>query len=639
MTRKIPWIAAALLAALPTYLPAAAEEPKEASLKESAKKPAASATASPIKKLMEIRLDSYLIPARALNISLPGRTRTVRDLLEQMEKWSKDDAVGAVLFNLDGVGLAIPDIEELRAGVESLKQSGKKVHAFLNTGEPNGYLLACQANEIAIAPTGSLAIPGMGRLFGFMRGMYQMQGIEYDVITAGAYKYPGFMNQREPNKYFTEEFNEILDSWFEDYVNIIATGRKLTPEKVKQAIDVAMFDAEEARQHGLVDVISYYEEYVERVLKREKYKRSDVDGSGLSQITSLQDLLTSVNEKLKETQAGYKAVGPKIAVLHARGPIIDQDLGPGLASMVIMRDPFVKTIEEIRKNKTVRAVVLRIDSPGGSGYASDVIWRKLKELDEEKPIVVSMGSVAGSGGYYIACPGRLIFADPTTITGSIGVLAILGNQASMLNRMDVNIAEMKRGARSLLGAGHRDIQPEDRQFIQQRILDFYEIFLDRVAEGRRMPKDQVRKIAGGRIYTGRQGKAIGLVDRLGGLKDAIDAAREMADIPPSSEIRLVHYPRPSSLGEFLFGGASPLMSAESAVELVRRVQQPVPAISFDSEVRHFARRLMPLCWMAMPTQLWSASPMTSPLGNAAPAGLGEIPEPARPQVIALPLGE
>jgi len=551
---------------------------------------------TPIKKLLEVRLDQFLVPARAINIALPGRTQTGSELLDKFAKWSKDDEVGGILLNCDGLTFALPDVEELRTGVSEFRKSGKKVYAFMNSGDPMDYLLACEADEIAIAPTGSLAIPGIGRVFQFMRGFYQMQGIEYDVITAGRFKYPGFVNEREPNKYFREEFSEILDSWYGDYVKMIAARRGLTEAKVREAINIALFNAESAKNRGLIDTIAYYDEFRDRVARRNKYKKAGEGDTGLAGITSLQDLLTTISKQMKEAQESYKQVGPKIAILHARGPIVDMNIGAGVASMIIQRDEFVKSVEEIRKNKSIRAVVLHIDSPGGSGYASDVIWRKLRELDEEKPLVVSMGTVAGSGGYYIACPGRLIFAQPTTITGSIGVIGMIPNMASAINRADIALAEMKRGDRSLLGSGHRGMVPEDREFIQKYILDFYEVFLDRVAASRKMPKDQIRKLAEGRIYTGRQALEIGLVDRLGGLKDAIAAVREMADIPASAEIKLLHYPRPPSLGELaenLFGATALMQAAQAA-------QSPAPVVTFDSQVRYFARDIQPLCWMAVP---------------------------------------
>jgi protease-4 len=285
-------------------------------------------------------------------------------------------------------------------------------------------------------------------------------------------------------------------------------------------------------------------------------------------------------------------------VLHARGPIIDYSLGAGLASQYICRDDFVKVVDELRKNKSIKAVVMRVDSPGGSGYASDVIWKQLRRLDETKPLVVSMGSVAGSGGYYISCPGRRIFAQPTTITGSIGVLGIFQSAWSQLNRRDYEVAEMKRGARSMLGYPHRTLSKEDHAFIQRFIDDFYDIFIERVAATRKIPAEQVRKIAEGRIYTGRQALELALVDELGGLEAAIQSARELAEIPPSAELKIVHYPRGASLGELFESFSS--MSVEQALHTFTDRAASARPVTFEQQLRIFSRRPQALCWMAVP---------------------------------------
>ncbi len=561
---------------------------------------------NPIKKLVEIRIDAFLVPARQINVPLPGRISTTQELIDRLDKLARDDEVGGILFDLDGVGLSMPDIEELRRSIADFRKSGKTVRSFLNSGDPNSFLIACATDEVAMAPCGMLALPGMGRVFPFMRGMYQMQGIEFEVITAGAFKYPGYNTSREPNRYFVEEFEEIMDSWFGDYVKAIADGRNISEDETKNIIDLALFQPEDAKNRKLVDVISYYDDYRDRILRREKFKKSADGASALSRVTSIQDLLTQITKEMKKAQDKYKEVGPKIAILHARGPIVDMNLGSGLSSSLIMRDPFVKTLEEIRKNKTIRGVVLHIDSPGGSAYASDIIWKKLRELDEEKPVIACMGTVAASGGCYIAAPTRLIYASPSTITGSIGVIAMLQNQASRLNRMDVNMFEMKRGERALLGSGHRDMSPGDRKVIQDMILDTYEQFLDRCAEGRKMPKDEIRKLAGGRVYTGRDALKIGLVDRLGGINDAIGAVREMANIPPSAEIKLVHYPRPSSLGEL----AESLFGMQALMGAAQAADTPAPTIGLDKQFRFFGRRLQPLCWMPMPDMSAVFGPQT-----------------------------
>ena len=391
---------------------------------------------SPIQRLAEMRIDQFVVPARMINLPLPGKTRTLQEVLDRFEEWTKDDKIGAVLLDLDYLRLSFADIEELRAGIERLKKADKKVLAYVNGGGPGAYLLACAADEIVVAPAGPVIIPGLGSLFPFMKGYFQMVGLEFEVIAAGRYKYPGFLNRREPDKYFQEEYGAILDGLFGDYKAIIAKGRDLTDEAAAAAIDIALFDATQAQQRGLVDTIAYYDEFRERVLRREKMKRHRGRERGLADVNSLQDFMELISESLEEAAEARKAKGPKIAVLHARGPIVDVNLGAGFASQLICRDDFAKVVDDLRKNKSIKAVVMRVDSPGGSGYASDVIWKRLRRLNEAKPLVVSMGPVAGSGGYYIACPARRIFARPTTITGSIGVLGVFRSAWYIFNRMD-----------------------------------------------------------------------------------------------------------------------------------------------------------------------------------------------------------
>lgn len=575
---------------------------------------------SPILRLAELRLDQHLVPARMINLPLPGKTKTLQDVLDRMEKWSEDEKIGAVLLDLSLVRLSMPDVEELRAGIGRMQKAGKKVMAFVNGGTPQAYLLAAAADEIAMGPTGSIMLPGVGRVFPFMKGHYQMLGLEFDVITAGRFKYPGFITSREPSKYFEEEFNTILDSWIGDYMLMIGRGRNLSPDAVKKIVDIALFDASSALQYGLVDTLAYLDEYRSRILRREKMKRMRGQDDGLANVNSLQDFFEIVNEAMQKAQEARKAVGPKIAVLHARGPIVDISLGAGFASSIICRDDFVKVLDELRKNKSIKAVVMRVDSPGGSGYASDVIWKKLRELDEEKPLVVSMGTVAGSGGYYIACPARRIFALPTTITGSIGVLGIFRCAQSAFNRMDYELLEMKRGQRSLLGSPHRELEKKDRDFIQDYINDFYTVFIDRVATTRKIPASEVRKIAEGRIYTGRQALEVGLVDELGGIAEAIEAARRMANIPPSAELKIVHYPRAASFGEIFESFSS--VGLGQVMQMFSQGVTAAPTVTFDQQLLIMSQRIQPLCWMAVPDfygpqALWR-NPLAGPVGVAQP---------------------
>ncbi|MBU0755281.1 MAG: signal peptide peptidase SppA [Planctomycetes bacterium] len=576
---------------------------------------------SPIPRLAEMKIDEFVTASRMINLPIPGRTRTVQELLDKMETWSKDEKIGAVLLDLGSIGLTLPDVEELRLGVERMKKAGKKVVAFLNDGSPNAFLLACAADEIATPPTGGVMIPGIGRVFPFMKGNQQMLGLENQVITAGRYKYGGFLSRREPDEFFMEEYGELLDSWIDEYKQMIAVGRNLSKKTVTDLVDMGMFNANQALQNGLVDSLFYLDDYREHILQRYKMKPLKDEGGGLAEVNSIQDFVELINTRLKEAEESRKAVGPKIAVLHARGPIIDTSMGASYSSLMICRDDLVEVIDELRDNKSIKAVVLHIDSPGGSGYASDVIWKHLRKLDEVKPLVVSQGSVAASGGYYLSCPARRIFALPTTVTGSIGVIGVFTSSWSALNRMDYELVAMPRGKRSLLGSSHRTLTDEDMAFIQTYMNDFYDVFIDRVATTRKIPSEKVREIAEGRVYTGRDAQKIGLVDELGGLDEAIQCARKYANIPPSAELKVVHYPRSASLGELFEGLSSMSASVETSLDTFRKSLQPAKPITFEEQLRIFSRRLQPLCWMPVP-DFYSAEAISGDVPGLKPFSNG-----------------
>ncbi|UCG31780.1 MAG: S49 family peptidase, partial [Phycisphaerales bacterium] len=381
--------------------------------------------AESVKVLAELTLDHNVISARMLNIPWSGRTRTFQEIRDKIDAWADQDEIGAVMLNITNFYLPLPEVEELRQGIDRLKRAGKKVYAHLNLCGPEGYLLACAADQVCIAPSGVVLLPGIGRAFPFMQGYYQMLGVEYDVITAGKYKYPGFLNQREPNDYFLEEIGTMFDSWFEDYVNMVAEGRGITPERVREFIDQAAVRGADAIYLDLVDHQAFLHEFRDRILRRTGMELRQDELIDWSQINSLQDMLNLMSREWDRQKQAHQSIGPKIAVVTARGPFIDVSLGPLFANVAICRDDFIRTLEDIRKDKSIKGLVVRIDSPGGSGYCSRAIYQKLMEIDATRPVVVSMGRVAASAGYHMACPARLIFAEPTTITASIGVLGII----------------------------------------------------------------------------------------------------------------------------------------------------------------------------------------------------------------------
>lgn len=584
---------------------------------------------SPIRRLVEMKLDEFVVPARQVNLGLPGRVKTVQDILDKFKEYQDDEKVGAVLLNITNFGLATPLVEELRDGVQRLRDSGKTVYAYVQGGGPAEYQLACAADEIAMAPVGSIFIPGIARLFPFTKGNMEMRGLEAQVVTAGRYKNPGFEARREADEFFKEEITSIIDSWYDSYKQFIVDGRGLSTSDVEKLIDTAIFRADEARNVGLIDTLAYYDDYRDRILKRERIKPSHDSEEGFGEVMSLQDIMETINEEMRKQRERYEDVGPKIAVLHARGPIIDYSLGAMFSTSIISRDDFIKVIDQIRRNKSIKAVVLAVDSPGGSGYASEMILRALKELDEKKPLVVCMQTVAGSGGYYISIPGRLIFAQPTTITGSIGVLATNVSPAGMYNRMDYDFLDISRGKHSMMFFGINAWNDEEKELIKDHLHWFYNVFTDRVAEGRHLPKQRVLEIAEGRIYTGKQAIDIGLVDRLGGLDDAIEAARDFANIPPSADLKIIHYPRPTSIGDLFESFAS----MGSPTVMMQAIDAPAPELNFEQQLMllsqpRFGGKV--LTWMPLPdirSMLTPAPGFPVFPGGFGPQGATAMPNP------------
>lgn len=564
--------------------------------------------AEQVKMLAELILDHNVISARLLNIPWSGRTRTFQEIRNKINAWADQDEIGAVMLNITNFYLPLPEIEELREGIDRLKKAGKKVYAHLNLCGPEGYLLACAADQICIAPSGVVVLPGIGRAFPFMQGHYQMLGVEYDVITAGKYKYPGFLNQRGPNDFFLEEIGTMFDSWFEDYIKMVAEGRGITPEHVREFIDQAAVRGADAIYLDLVDHQAFPHEYRDRILRRTGMKLRQDELIDWSQINSVQDMLNLMSRGWDRQKQAHKAIGPKIAVVTARGPFIDISLGPAFANLAICRDDFIQTLEEIRRDKSIRGLVVRIDSPGGSGYCSRAIYQKLMEIDAVTPVVVSMGRVAASAGYHMACPARLIFAEPTTITASIGVLGILPSNWSALNRADFNMYSLERGARSMIMSGYRPLSSEDRAFVQDVINKSYDDFIDDVARGRGMAREQVRQLAGGRVYTGRDAIELGLVDRLGGVEDAIQAVRRLAGISGGTKVRIVHYPRFASLGEFIADAGTAVMllglqgqqNADPLSRMIQLAEMPAEPLSVERQIKLLSQGPEPLYWMPLP---------------------------------------
>jgi protease-4 len=317
---------------------------------------------------------------------------------------------------------------------------------------------------------------------------------------------------------------------FEQLVQAIATARKKTPQAVRQLIDEGPFLAEDALSSGLVDSLLYRDEVEEKV------------GLGNDETTDFDDYVRSLRPKFSFSTR------PRIAVIYAVGTIAS---GEAPSGDVAASDTLVEYINQAADDKNVKAIVLRIDSPGGSSIASDVIWRALMLARESKPLIVSMGDLAASGGYYIAMPGHVIVAEPGTLTGSIGIYTGKLAYGGALEKLGVGMETVAEGKLADINSPIKPFTNAERAKIEEQVEAFYEQFVSKVAEARKSTPEKIDKVAQGRVWTGRQAKAIGLVDELGGLTRAIAIAKERAKLPAAGDVDIVVYPPKASIFEAL----------------------------------------------------------------------------------------
>ena len=471
-------------------------------------------------------------------LGLLGRSASVGSVVDTLRKAKVDDRVSAVVLEPPVSAGLWGTAQEIRDAVIDFRESGKPIVAYLESGGGQQYYLATACDEVFMTPASPLMLVGVASYELFFRDAFDKLGIEADMLAAGDYK-TAINTYTEPS--FTPEHREAAESlnreFYEQLVDGIAAGRGMTPARVRAVIDEGPFVSADAVSHGLIDDLLYEDELLERlsandreVLDSASYQQVDARGLGLD-------------------------AGPRIAVVYADGVI---NMGsstvdfPG-APLVVGSRTMVEAIRDARDDRSIRAIVLRVNSPGGVAVAADIIWRELTLAREEKPLIVSMSDLAASGGYYIAAPGHAIVAQPGTLTGSIGVFSGKFAASGTLNKVGVGVEEVTDGAQADMLSPVARFSDAAREAMQRQVDDVYERFLQVVAEGRAMSRDEVHAVAQGRVWTGRQALGLGLVDELGGLRRAVELAKAEAGIDLEHEVTLVPYPGPRSLLDVLSG--------------------------------------------------------------------------------------
>jgi protease-4 len=452
---------------------------------------------------------------------------TVRALVDALRLAKTDRRVKGLVIEPVGGAPFWAKSQEVRDAILDFKKSGKKTIAYLEYGGEQEYFLATACDKIVLLPTSVLDLNGLATYEIFLRGAFDKLGVTPDFLHIGDYK---TAINAYTQKGFTPAHREMTASLnhdaFDQLVQAIATARKKTPETVRALFDDGPFLADDALAAGLVDALLYRDEVEEHI------------GLGDEETTDFDDYMRAL------PPAFSLSARPKIAVVYAVGTI---DSGSGPSGEVAGSDTLVEFINQAADDKNVKAIVLRVDSPGGSSIASDVIWRALMLAREEKPLIVSMGDLAASGGYYIAMPGHVIVAQPGTLTGSIGIYTGKFALGGVLDKMGVAIDGVAEGKHADIYSPVKPFSDAERVKVAEQIQAFYDQFVSKAAEARKTTPAKIDAVARGRVWTGRQAKAIGLVDELGGLDRAVAIAKDRAKIAAATAVDIVVYPPKPSL--------------------------------------------------------------------------------------------
>lgn len=489
-------------------------------------------------------------------------------IVQRMDAATTDKDVRAVWLKIEDLAIGRGKIYELRGAIARLRKAHKSVYAELTSADGSQYLLAGACEHVVMPPSGMLLVPGVRAEVTFYKGLLDKIGVQFDALQMGKYKGAAEpMTRNEMSKPLRESFDALIDDVYEDLVATIGADRGMKDYKVKTLLDQGLFTAAAAQKAGLIDDVLYADQLqdsIKTALKAEdveivtdyKKKRIDTDFSGISGMMKLLDLL--MGQKPSEA-AGKKQ---KIAVIYAVGPIMEgKSRGELFGESVIGSTTLVAALRKAADDAKVAAIVLRIDSPGGSATASDLIWRETVRL--KKPLVASMSDVAGSGGYYIAMGAKKIVAAPGTLTGSIGVIGGKLVVRGLFEKLGMKTEVISRGANSGSLSATQPFTPDERKAWTELLQEAYHQFVSKAADGRKMSYEKLDEMAQGRVYTGRMAKKLGLVDELGTLDDAIAAAKQAAGIKADAEVDLMVLPEPRSVFEQLFGDPSATTDFES----------------------------------------------------------------------------
>jgi protease-4 len=493
---------------------------------------------------------------------------TMLETWRSLRDAAADSRVKALVLEPRNLTAGWAKLEELRSQIVAFKKSGKPVHAYLRGAGMHEYYVATAADKIYMAPEDELDVKGLRAELIYLKGTLDKLGVNMEFEHVGRYKdAPDTFTRTSPSPETLEVNNQILDQYFNDLISVISDGRKKSRADVLAAIDQGPFVGKEALNTGLVDGLQFEDEVFDKLN------------------TSL-GKLTKIGERAYARAQTSGSGGKRIAIITADGEITRGATNPDVSETGITASSMIKTMREVENDSTIQGVILRIDSPGGDGIASDDILHEAKILSQKKPTVISMSDLAASGGYFIALTGDPIIAEPNTLTGSIGVFFGRVNLKGLYEKIGLKKELLTRGRYASIDSENGPLTEDERVKLKKEIEVFYQGFVERVAKARKRDYNEVEPLAQGRVWLGSQAKKNGLIDELGGLDEAIQMVRQRAKIGATEKITLVAYPAKRSLFELLF-------KTSNELEVETRIRSITGNLPIRSLTQGGVLRLMP----------------------------------------------
>lgn len=490
---------------------------------------------------------------------------TMLETWRLLRKAAADPHIKALVLEPGGLSVGWAKLEELHDDVAAFKKSGKPVFAYLRGATAREYYVATAADRIFMSQEDELDLKGLRAELMFVKGTLDKLGVQMEFEHAGKYKdAPDMFTRTSPTPETLEVTGQILDQYFGDLVRTIADARKRQPDQIRALIDEGPFVGNEALNGGLVDGLIFEDEMYGKLKEQLKgeIKRVGEQDYALAPVSGVEG-------------------STRIAYIVGQGDITRGSSHGDSGDDGITATSMVKRMREVENDSSIKGVILRIDSPGGDGIASDDILHEAKVLSSRKPMIISMSDLAASGGYFIAMTGDPIVAYPNTLTGSIGVFFGKVDLKGLYDKIGLSTTTLTRGKFADIEAENRPLTDEERAKLRREIDVFYHGFVERVATGRKKPYDQIEPLAQGRVWVGEQAKQNGLIDELGGLDRAIEMVKQKARIPASEKITLVTYPARRTLWEMLWS------RSDDSAEVEALIQTKVQALVGRFPIRAF----------------------------------------------------